>query len=240
MPWMVFHNKLRLALPFQTRYSVEAPEELYSGMLLLPVNLWSWSGGRRYYLLSERNDAEHITAIGKWKMLWLLRSGATSRDIICVTGNLGLLTLDRRFLKEKNPSTAKVRKFNRSSVVWVFDRKNIKTGSTQRCSCLVWTKQCHSHIHDRYFRWFGFWNHPFVQNNRVPEHWLKKVKFRCIPLQNKRPFSNPRSHHLRFAWWWRLRIVVYGSSSDFEAIRYMPDVSLLERWKTQERRHCNW
>lgn len=89
-----------IGMAVSTRYTLEALEELYSGMLLAcekyKVDL---AGGDT--TASQSGLILSVTAVGKGKKDQLVyRSGAQPNDILCVTGNLGaaycgLLVLQR-------------------------------------------------------------------------------------------------------------------------------------------------
>jgi thiamine-monophosphate kinase len=93
--------QITVGLALSNRYSVEALEELYAGMLLAcdfyNVDL---VGGDT--TSSPRGMTISITAIGRCdKAALTLRSGANVGDLICVTGNLGAAYLGLQILERE-------------------------------------------------------------------------------------------------------------------------------------------
>jgi thiamine-monophosphate kinase len=94
-------QQITVGLAISNRYSVEALEELYSGMLLA-CELYGVDLVGGDTTSSPRGMTLSITAIGRCeKNAVSLRSGARPGDILCVTGNLGAAYLGLQILERE-------------------------------------------------------------------------------------------------------------------------------------------
>lgn len=94
-------TQITVSIAISNKYSVEALEELYSG-ILLACDLYNVDlvGGDTTSNL--KGMVISITAIGKCeKEALTLRSGANEGDLICVTGNLGAAYLGLQILERE-------------------------------------------------------------------------------------------------------------------------------------------
>lgn len=221
-------EQITVALAISNRYSVEALEELYSGMLLA-CELYGVDLVGGDTTSSPRGMTISITAIGRCeKGAVSLRSGSRPGDIICVTGNLGAAYLGLQILEREKSVYSESPQIQpelegfeylierilkpeaRKDAVLYFEKNNIIPTSMIDVSDGLASEIIHL------CKQSG--NGALIEEGKVPMHPLTEqtaIQFNLDPITCA--LHGGEDYELLFT----------INPSDFEAIRYMPDVFVI-------------
>lgn len=225
-------QQITVSLAISNRYSVEALEELYSG-ILLACELYGVDLVGGDTTSSPRGMIISITAIGRCeKEKVSLRNGAKAGDIICVTGNLGaaylglqILEREKSIYSESPEIQPELQGFEylierilkpeaRKDAVAYFEKNNIIPTSMIDVSDGLASEIIHL------CRQSG--TGALIEEGKVPIHPLAEqtaIQFNLDPITCA--LHGGEDYELLFT----------IDPSDFETIRYMPDVFVIGEMK---------
>jgi thiamine-monophosphate kinase len=221
-------EQITVSLALSNRYSVEALEELYSG-ILLACNLYNVDLVGGDTTSSPKGMVISITAIGRCeKPNVVLRSGAQPGDIICVTGNLGAAYLGLQILEREKAVFSEVKNMQpeldkheylisrllkpeaRKDAIIYFEQNNLVPTSMIDVSDGLASELLHI------CKQSGVG--ALIEESKVPMHpqmEQQSIDFNIDPITCA--LHGGEDYELLFT----------VKSSDFDAIRYMPDVNVI-------------